>query len=608
MGKGTFVPFSICIHRQGSDMNLRGRYGRLVRFASFVACLLVVSFGLRDAHSAVCSGGTQFSSIQAAYAGCQAAGDAYVAGITPAMGDNAYYTCDATQCDNFSVALLLHAGYNNHGAAVHTQNGPYLADQARCPAGGSGYTNANGNVVTKAGFLGDSAPFCDMGCDSTFTHVCEDATKACVGVGAPGSWYANPGYITYTGNTCTPNIGAGNPPPGKVDKSDPQPECQGDVCLSDDDKNWCKSDTGTCTPTDHPDCGVGSDDALCGGNPPPTPPNPPITPNTPVDHKDWVVNDYSNNGGPVKEKTDAYGNPPPDDTGCQSGQKKVGNDCVSVCPANQHWNGTGCDMTCPPGQSIQGGQCSSLCPPGQSLSGTSCVSTCPSGTVRNANGVCTSGDPGSIGTCPEFNAVIDGDGNCKGTCTVGSLNVTTDVCVSTCPSGTVPVNGICQANNCASKPGTVALNGQCVLECPPGMTAQNGACVQGNSDSGGIDCGAAPVCSGDQILCNIDYQDWKARCPSLPPGPDPQTYLDSQPTNGSTAFTDGPTTPTFDNSGFLSGSGACVQFDPINVSVLSQSVTLDIANSSWCLVSQLLGALVLLMAYFKAAQIVLRGG
>jgi len=109
------------------------------------------------------------------------------------------------------------------------------------------------------------------------------------------------------------------------------------------------------------------------------------------------------------------------------------------------------------------------------------------------------------------------------------------------------------------------------------------------------------------VLCNIDLQDWKQNCPGKWLGDDPAAFLTSQPQDGTSAFTDGDANPTFDSSGFMSSSGACVQFDPISFSAGGQGATLDLSNSSWCLVSQLLGALVLLVAYFKAAQIILRG-
>jgi len=55
------------------------------------------------------------------------------------------------------------------------------------------------------------------------------------------------------------------------------------------------------------------------------------------------------------------------------------------------------------------------------------------------------------------------------------------------------------------------------------------------------------------------------------------------------------------------GGGSCVVFDPINLQFGGFSQSVDINNSSWCLVSQLLGALVLMVAYFKAAQIMMQG-
>ncbi len=64
---------------------------------------------------------------------------------------------------------------------------------------------------------------------------------------------------------------------------------------------------------------------------------------------------------------------------------------------------------------------------------------------------------------------------------------------------------------------------------------------------------------------------------------------------------------SFDASGFLPGSGACFSFDPIPIFFNGQGQDVVLDQDAWCTVAQLLRALVLMVAYFKAAQILMRG-
>jgi len=582
---------------------------RLVVFARVFACLLVGVVRLADAQTDPhCNtGGSLFATRQAAFANCEAQGAQYMS-----HSGSKGYSCFGSQCrPGVDAGSVSGEGYPAFGDPDYFNNSYYSAG---CPAAGQSDTDGNGNVETTSGFLTNGSVVCKLGCNAIFSP------GSGVGVGA-GGLYLNPGRLIYDGTQCN---GGPDAPPGKPQTPNPAPTgpCSGPFCYTPPD-SICDQNTGICVhiqppnsfnpsptagaggcgtngvncapsgsppgPGPKPDCGSDSSAADCIGNPPPPPPNPPCGTNASPSgsgHFDSQVG-----------KFDAQGydpcNPPPNS--CPFGTRLVDGNCVPGCPPGQiNINGT-CTGTCPAGQTLQNGSCVTVCPAGQVLSGTQCVSTCPSGTVSNGAGGCT-------GVCPAGQVMVNGA--CQNQCPSGQ-SYTNGGCSSSCPSGTTSSGGVCQPNSCP--PGQVASGGSCVAQCPPGQTAQNGACVQGNSASGGTDCGAPPVCSGDQILCNIDLQDWKQNCPGKWPDGDPKADLAAQPTSGASAFTDGETTPTFDNSGFLGGSGACVQFDPISFSVGSQSATLDLSNSSWCLVSQLLGALVLLVAYFKAGQIILRG-
>ena len=84
------------------------------------------------------------------------------------------------------------------------------------------------------------------------------------------------------------------------------------------------------------------------------------------------------------------------------------------------------------------------------------------------------------------------------------------------------------------------------------------------------------------------------------------------PLNASSVVVDGSDgtaeVAALDSAGWLGGSGACLNFDAISFSLGGHSVSIDVNNSaSWCYIIAALGAVLLAMSYFKAAQIIMRG-
>lgn len=148
-----------------------------------------------------------------------------------------------------------------------------------------------------------------------------------------------------------------------------------------------------------------------------------------------------------------------------------------------------------------------------------------------------------------------------------------------------------------------------------GTTPPDGTCTAGSvcsdSASGGYDCSAAPTCSGDTVLCNIDYQSWAGHCPQgLKQLDEAEGFLGSLPSNGNSAVEDADPAAQagqIDSTGFL-GGGTCPSFDPLNISLHGVSAALNFNNSGWCSMMQLLHALLLAFAYFEAAKIIARGG
>lgn len=465
----------------------------------------------------------------------------------------------------------------------------------------------------------DGQTVCDNGCEATF-HCQNSACYIALGGASTGF---NFGTATETGNLCGTNGASENP-------NHNPPPCQGDVCFTPSPPQMCDSE-GACAPIPGPNCGTNNTSALCNGNPPPPPPNPPAGNNCPDTTSSWT---YSGNAGTGNFSSDNFPNCPPPNNSCPPGTTDVDGTCVSKCPPGQRQTDQGCVNQCQQGYTDVGGQCVPQCQGNTHLSGTTCVVNCPTGQTPSADGTYC------VNNCPAT-TTVQPDGSCKTVCGPGTVS-SNGQCVVSCPTNTAADSrGVCEPTNCGT--GKVVTNGQCATQCPQGQQVQGNNCVPGDTASGGVDCSAPPTCSGDQTLCNIDYQtwadrcasqgkvtggttcdappvctgnelecaqlyqQWKSNCPGQLPGGDPQPYLDQQPTSGATAFDSGGTTPAFDSSGFLGGSGSCVNFDPITMSFGGVSQVFDLNNTSWCLVSQLLSALVLMVAYFRAAQIVMRG-
>lgn len=385
-------------------------------------------------------------------------------------------------------------------------------------------------------------------CQATFSEGSGDGVDVCLSIDptlnatpdtfGTGSICFESGTMTNTGVLCNnsggnPTVQPDKPPPDPVHCKQPKfangqvPPSASAVCFKTDTHRFCTADGKYCVdvPTpDHPNTGSGggssgssdpsrpggdppngggcqadSTGALCVGNPPPTPPPPPTGPggNCLGGTTSWSVDGWS-------ENTTAMENCPPPTTSCPAGTTMVNGQCSTGCPDGQVMTNGGCGAQCPAGQTLQDGSCNYVCPPGQSLSGNQCVGQCPSGTSMK-NGVC-------VGVCPA-GQVNNGSG-CQSACGAGT-SWSNGQCVATCPSGsTKDSSGICQPSSCPT--GQVSSNGQCVTQCASNQHQDGTRCVDNNAANGGTDCTSPPVCTGDQALCNIDYQAWATRCAANP--------------------------------------------------------------------------------------------
>ena len=210
-------------------------------------------------------------------------------------------------------------------------------------------------------------------------------------------------------------------------------------------------------------------------------------------------------------------------------------------------------------------------------------------------GACSSG-------CPTGQAKA-ADGSCTGACGAGKL-WSNGGCVTAgaCGTGFTNQGGICQPNACTA--GQVNNNGTFSNTCDQGMTAVNGKCEPGNTDSGGTDCNAPPSCSGDGVLCNVDFQNWKTRCAIETTGkPQESDYGTSHTAAEAFGAADYGTAAaaSLDASGWL-GSGAC----PTLPQVTFMSHVYSMSDWLPCSIMQLIGVFVVLGGYVQAAFIIAR--
>jgi len=145
-------------------------------------------------------------------------------------------------------------------------------------------------------------------------------------------------------------------------------------------------------------------------------------------------------------------------------------------------------------------------------------------------------------------------------------------------------------------------------------TAEQGAGGEGGTDptsddsiSGGQDCSAPPVCSGDPIACAIADQAWRTHCyPVMDDAALEMTY-GSSGLNPSGQF-DIPVTAVevpaaFDASGPI--AAACIADYPVNMGSLLGTVTIPFSELCW--VMEFIGLLILIGSYVAGAKIVAGG-
>jgi len=190
-----------------------------------------------------------------------------------------------------------------------------------------------------------------------------------------------------------------------------------------------------------------------------------------------------------------------------------------------------------------------------------------------------------------------------------------------CPNGEWNISGVCGTpqqtnggggnttiinnynNGTGSGSGGSGDGGQGVDICNahPGIEA----CVV-NAVQGGSDCNSPPICSGDQAQCSIALSAWRAACPPLPEH-DYSDELAEEPTKAPDVADAHPFSMDglLNGGQWLEGSGSCMQFDPIPINFAGFSSTFQIPDA-FCAVSGIIGGLLVALAYFKAAQILLR--
>ncbi len=215
-----------------------------------------------------------------------------------------------------------------------------------------------------------------------------------------------------------------------------------------------------------------------------------------------------------------------------------------------------------------------------------------------------------------------GDDNC---------NVMADgsrVCGTAAPMPPVPDNGT--PGTPATPDGTITINNGSTFNFfntttvagssrPPGTTGQNpynGSSPGGVGDgegegeegdeavSGGASCESLPVCEGDVIDCALLEQEWRQRCITDQPSGDALLAAIGLPGAGD-EYGSIPTTEvetgSFDGTGFFSASECIADFEVD----LGDYGTIEVPMSEFCTALQGLGFVLLALAYFQAARIVM---
>lgn len=253
-------------------------------------------------------------------------------------------SCDAGGVAGFGVVPACGRGWS--GSPAHF----WIGFTGTCPNG-----DAGPNIEDSLG-PGESMP------GSHCNGPCKIQNDACTSVGPlPDGSTSIVCQTSYTGETCIPGGSAPEPEVDEPGTCNSGAEVNGQCVDIDDfdsdgssqngEPNICLGGRDLCNetppnPNHSADCSVGSNGAICVGNPnePGSAPAPPSPPYPPGQDPDWSG---TSNGGGGPTPVDIYGPPetgdagPPDENGnCPAGTTNNGGMCQ--CPNNQTWNGTNC--------------------------------------------------------------------------------------------------------------------------------------------------------------------------------------------------------------------------------------------------------------------------
>jgi len=180
---------------------------------------------------------------------------------------------------------------------------------------------------------------------------------------------------------------------------------------------------------------------------------------------------------------------------CPPGQEKIGETCVTTCPAGLVVQDDNTCGACPQGKEEVEGSCRNYCPDGEIRQGEDCVEGCPDGAV-SYQGECWTACPGRLverrGVCTAGDECINGRGAVEGRqcverteCPEGQFNHGNQ-CLEQCPSPLVGQDGVCTSGaNCLDQgravedvSDTTIWDLRCVErpECPQGQHVVNASC------------------------------------------------------------------------------------------------------------------------------------
>jgi len=304
----------------------------------------------------------------------------------------------------------------------------------------------------------------------------------------------------------------------------------------------------------------------------------------------------------------------------------TGNSCSSAEPAAQTGQCvsgggvTACATGSPKNCGVFNGDevCPTAIPPGTCESyasgGVACTASPNTWTMPTPPGpnTGTAGQPATPSGHVQQDTVTNGE--------VSTYQVSWYFNAATVQASTQPVQGSAGAGTAGSSGssggssgGSGDGKGNAGTECGNGTVSDGaGGCVA-DSASGGNDCSAPPACAGDAVECRILFETWASRCETLPQGDQLTTAVGLTPTSqaphqlglnpdASTAIDVQQVFSAGDHGGWMSRS--CPADQVVSLGTYG-SLTIPISDKCWAF--QLFGTLVLVIAYFVAARIIVEG-